>query len=134
MYDDLLTGIKGLLDAANLFGSVQCGLGPVTSYPAASIWLQKSLAGSGKQDTLEEHTIMVQLQGYAGEDTEADYLSLMDLVASTRQVLHQGRLPGKGAQALTVPDIEAMRLETGGPTVYVLRVQARIMPSTFSLT
>jgi hypothetical protein len=135
MYHTLLTGIKDLLDnSPTLYASVQCGLGRPSAYPSASLWLNKAAPGSGKADPQEEATVMVQIQGYADDDTEQSYLDMLALVASTRQHLHLARLPGRGAQALVCGGCEAMRMEQGGPTVYLLTVQARVVPSTFSLT
>jgi hypothetical protein len=134
MYDDLLTAVSGLLTSTGRFGSVQCGLGKPSSYPAASVWLQKGASVSGKLDPLEDCFILVQIQGYADEDTEQSYLDMMALVSDAKRALHNTRMPGKGVQALSVTDFEAMRMEQGGPTVYVLRVQARISPTNFSTT
>ena len=134
MYDQLLIGIKTILTNAAISGSVQCGLGRPGGYPSASLWLNKATPGSGKADPQEEATVMVQIQGYADDDTEQSYLDMLSLVNSTRGLLHQARLPGRGAQALVCIGCEAMRMEQGGPTVYLLTVQARVVPSTFSLT
>jgi hypothetical protein len=134
IYDDLLSGVRTLLDASGYFASVQCGLGKPSAYPAASVWLQKAAAASGKQDPIEDCALLVQIQGYADEDSEQSYLDMMALVAATKQTLHLARLPGRGAQALIVPEVEAMRMEQGGPTVYILRVQARLAVNNFSIT
>ena len=134
MYDQLLIGIKTMLTDSKLFGSVQCGLGRTTAYPAASLWLHKAAPVAGKTDPVEDAAVMIQVQGYADDDIEQSYLDMIALVASTRRVLHMARLPGRGAKALEVGDCEAMRMEHGGPTVYLMRVQARVTPSSFSLT
>jgi hypothetical protein len=134
MYDDLLTAVAAIITAGGKFGSVKCGLERPSAYPSASVWLQKGSSVSGKLDPLEDCIIMVQIQGYADDDVEESYLEMVDLVSSTKRLLHNARLPGKGAQALSVPEFEAMRMEQGGPTIYVLRVQARISPTNFSTT
>lgn len=133
MYDTLLTGIKALIVNANLYSSVQCGLGRPTGYPSASLWLQKASAQTGTQEQLEDVSVMVQIQGYAEDDAEQSYMEMLALVAATRSVLHLARLPGRGSLPLSSGTCEAMRMEQGGPTVYLLNVQARVVPSTFSL-
>lgn len=133
MYDDLLTAVKTLLTTANRFGSVAVGIGRPTAYPAASIWLHKGLPAGGHRDPVEELTIMVQIQGYADDDTEQSYLDMLALVAAAKQDLHQARIGSKGARSLQVQGLEAMRMEQGGPTVYLLTVTVKATASDFTL-
>ena len=129
----LLTATADLLTTTGAFPSVVCGVGaPDAGYPAINLWLQKSGAAAGKVDPLEDVQILVQVQSYAGEDKAAGYLGLLDLVDTAKGALHRARLPGHGAQQLSVADIEAMRLPENGPMVYVIRVTVRVNPSSFT--
>jgi hypothetical protein len=133
MYGDLLQAVQALLVATKAFPSVVCGVGaPDAGYPALNLWLHKGTEVSGKTDTQEDVQILVQVQSYSGDDKEDAYLALMDLVAIAKRALNRARLPGRGAQQLAVPDVEAIRLPDNGPMVYVLRVTVRINPSSFT--
>lgn len=134
MYVPLILAVKALLAATGLFSSVQCGIAPPAGYPSASLWLQKSVAGTGKTDPTEDETLLIQIQSYPDADTEQSYLDLLALVAGAKAALHGARLPGRGAKTLQVPDLEAMQMATGGPTIYVLRVTVKTTPSTFATT
>jgi len=134
MYASLLTAIQGLLVTSAAFGSVTCGVGVPGAYPAANLWLQKSTEVGGKSDTLEDAQVLIQIQSYPDDDKEQSYLDLLDLVATAKQTLNRARLPGHGAQQLSVADFEAMRLPDNGAMVYVLRVGVRVNPSSFTTT
>jgi len=133
MYDDLLSAVKTLLTTADRFGSVTVGLGRPTAYPAASIWLHKGLPSAGQRDPIEELTLLVQIQGYADDDTEQSYLDLLALAASTNQDLHRATIGTRGARRLQVQGLEAMRMEQGGPTIYLLTVTVKATASDFTL-
>lgn len=62
MYDLLLTGLRDYLQGLALFGSVQVGLGRPLAYPAAMLWLQKSVDGEGRRDPSEHETVVLQVQ------------------------------------------------------------------------
>lgn len=135
MYADLLLAVKALLVATAAFPSVICGVGaPDGGYPAVNLWLQKSTEVAGKNDTVEDEQILVQVQSYPGKDKETLYLELLGLVWLAKKAINRARLPGHGAQQLSVQDFEAMRLPDNGAMVYVLRVGVRVNPSSFTTT
>ena len=135
MYADLLSAIKQLLLDTSAFKSVVCGVGaPDGGYPAANLWLQKGTEVGGKNDTLEDEQILVQVQYYPDDDKEQSYLDLVDLLATAKKAINRARLPGHGAQQVSVPDFEAMRLPDNGAMVYVLKVGVRVNPSSFTTT
>ena len=132
MYDLLLIAVRDILVQAGIFASVQCGVGAPMSYPAASLWLHKSVDKDGKRDAVEAETIIVQVQGYADEDTEQSYLALMAIVHQAKAALHHAKLPGLGSRGMVVESIAPGMMEHNGPTVYLLMVSVLVTPSTFT--
>ena len=134
MYDLLLSGLRDYLQGLGLFGSVQCGLGRPTAYPAAMLWLQKSTDGEGRRDPVEHETVVLQIQGYADDDTEQSYLEMLGLIRQAKTALHEHRIGGAGQKTMQVAGVEAARMESGGPTIYLLTLTVAVTPSNFSLT